>query len=475
MTWYLKYRPQTIAQLDLTSIREQLGGIFSGSEVPHAFLFTGPRGVGKTSAARIIAKTLNCQKKKKSEPCNECDMCVSITAGGALDIVEIDAASNRGIDEIRDLREKIRLAPLAAKYKVYIIDEVHMLTTEAFNALLKTLEEPPAHVVFVLCTTELEKIPQTVVSRCTLVKFKRPSVEEMVVKLAQVVEGEKLKLSSDQLSLIAKSAQGSFRDAIKILEQVTLSGQSVAQILGILESADPVEFVTAVANGDSPKALEMINNLVEQGANLRGFIERCVEQLREQLLAGEPVLELIARFEQAYVRTRDSAVPQLPLEILAIEKSVSSANSSSSGKKEVSPHPEPVKEMEVEALPVQEKKITKLLDSNLGEVESKWAEVLKAVRPQNHSVEALLRSTRPIGFDGHKLTLEVFYKFHKDKLESDRCRNIIETALGMVLGTDPVPVDLQLGQRIKREEVSAESIDEDIVKAAEEIFKVDAI
>ena len=182
MVFYRKYRPQKIDELDNQSVRESLYSIFSKGNFPHAFLFTGPKGLGKTSTARIVAKAINCEKhkdlegirsEKEIEPCNKCEQCLSITNGNNLDIFEIDGASNRGIDEIRDLKEKIKLAPFKASKKVYIIDEVHMLTTEAFNALLKTLEEPPSHAVFILCTTEPHKVPATIVSRCLRINFTR--------------------------------------------------------------------------------------------------------------------------------------------------------------------------------------------------------------------------------------------------------------------------------------------------------------
>src|SRR5665213_65939 len=181
MVFYLKYRPQKIKDLDSQEVRERLLKILASDNLPHAFLLTGPKGLGKTSAARIVAKSVNCTNRKKgeAEPCGKCEACLSITNGTNMDVIEIDGASNRGIDEMRDLREKIRLAPLSSKKKVYIIDEVHMLTTEAFNALLKTLEEPPAHAIFILCTTEPQKVPATIVSRCLHVSFKSPTKEEM--------------------------------------------------------------------------------------------------------------------------------------------------------------------------------------------------------------------------------------------------------------------------------------------------------
>ncbi|PIV01497.1 DNA polymerase III, subunit gamma and tau, partial [Candidatus Shapirobacteria bacterium CG03_land_8_20_14_0_80_39_12] len=188
VSFYLKYRPQKFLDLDSSEAREELLKIFKSEKIPHALLFSGPRGIGKTSAARIVAKAVNCEKVQSTEykehrefePCNQCDSCISITNGTNVDILEIDAASNRGIDDIKELREKIKLSPASAKYKVYIIDEAHMLTPEAFNALLKTLEEPPKHAIFILCTTDPEKLPKTIISRCQRINFKKASNKEIV-------------------------------------------------------------------------------------------------------------------------------------------------------------------------------------------------------------------------------------------------------------------------------------------------------
>src|SRR3990172_2163032 len=223
MTFYLKYRPQKIDDLDLNDVRETLTKIVKSENIPHAFLFSGPKGSGKTSAARILAKVVNCEKRQKShppaggEPCNKCAQCTSITNGNNIDVIELDAASHRGIDDIRTLREGVMLAPARAKKKVYIIDEAHMLTTEASNALLKTLEEPPAHVVFILATTNPEKLIGTVRSRTTYISFRKATLEEIEHSLKKVVIGEKMKVDKKVLEDVAKAANGSFRDAIKLL------------------------------------------------------------------------------------------------------------------------------------------------------------------------------------------------------------------------------------------------------------------
>lgn len=482
MTLYLKYRPQNISELDLGSVREMLGKTLASKNLPHAFLFAGPRGTGKTSAARILAKTLNCNEGK-TEPCNKCEMCKEITAGTAPDVVEIDAASNRGIDEIRDLREKVRLASMRAQYKIYIIDEVHMLTTEAANALLKTLEEPPEKVVFVLCTTEPEKLPETVVSRCTLIKFVKPSLEEITGKLEVVAKGEDLRITNDELRMIAKSAKGSFRDAIKVLEQVINTGMKAAEVTGVLAAADPGEFLDCVQGGQTKEALEMIKLLADTGVNMRGFIERCVEYLREELLMvvgsqkpGVGVSEIIKMVEglnRAYEQTKNAAVQQLPLEIFVIENSRNAGPEKNTPAEELPAIKKESKEKKEERTEV---KISGMGKYNLGDVEKKWGEIMMAVRPKNHSVEALLRSTRPVEFDGEKLRLEVFYQFHKDKLETDKCRQIVESTVGETFGVSNIKLYLKLGEKKKsRDDNLVGKVDEDIIAAAKEIFKVEAI
>jgi DNA polymerase III subunit gamma/tau len=221
---YRKYRPQKLSEVvGQDEVTSSLLKQLQSGNISHAYLFSGPRGTGKTSTARILAKALNCKTAKDDkfdEPCGKCESCKAIVEGRYLDLLEIDAASNRGIDEIRELREKIRLAPTEGKYKVYIIDEVHMLTNEAFNALLKTLEEPPAHAVFVLATTEPQKVPATILSRVQRFNFERPTTEKISKKLEMINKEEKWKLSKEVLDEIAKAADGAYRDAEVLLDKV---------------------------------------------------------------------------------------------------------------------------------------------------------------------------------------------------------------------------------------------------------------
>ena len=213
--FHLKYRPQKLSELDSEAVREMLGKILSNKEVPQVFLFAGPKGSGKTSAARIVAKAVNCLHPKDGEPCGECKNCKAIAQGSSMDIMELDAASNRGIDDVRILKEKTYLMPTHLQKKVFIIDEVHMMTKEAFNALLKLLEEPPAHTIFILCTTDPEKIPETVLSRLIRVDFKKGMVEEMKESLGRVIKGEKLAVEDKVVEMIIARSEGSFRNAQK--------------------------------------------------------------------------------------------------------------------------------------------------------------------------------------------------------------------------------------------------------------------
>lgn len=311
MTLYLKYRPQTIDEIDITSVRTTLSNILKSGILPHAFLFAGPKGTGKTSLARILSKAINCESK--NPPCNKCDICKSITNGVNIDVIEMDAASNRGIDDVRALRDIVKLAPANTKAKVYIIDEAHMLTTEASNALLKTLEEPPSHVYFVLATTNPEKLIDTIKSRTTLVPFTKATSEEIERALKRVVTGEKIKIDKEDIQKIAKIAKGSFRDAVKSLEQYTHD----ASFLKINNEVDVDDFVESLLKKDAEGSLKA----VKQITNIQNFTEEMLENLHLRLITSPTgdLIQLIELILESQERLKSSPIEALPVEIAIIK------------------------------------------------------------------------------------------------------------------------------------------------------------
>lgn len=287
---YRKWRPQGFDSLvGQEAVRTALTNALETGRIAHAYLFAGPRGTGKTSTAKILAKAVNCEHGPTPNPCNKCQNCVRINDGTSMDVFEIDAASNRGIDEIRDLREKVAFAPVNGRYKVYIIDEVHMLTTEAFNALLKTLEEPPPHVIFILATTEPHKIPATIHSRCQRFDFKRVTDSDIVKRLREVADGSGIAADDDALQLIAVQADGGMRDALSLLDQCgvmaeRVSAETVRSVLGIVGREALRELVKAVGEGNVPKSLELLEALIAGGKDVKQIITELAEYLRAVLL-----------------------------------------------------------------------------------------------------------------------------------------------------------------------------------------------
>ncbi len=288
-----KYRPQTFDEIvGQSHITETLKRAVDRDRLSHAYLFCGPRGIGKTSCARILAKSLNCEKGPTLKPCGRCHSCKEIARGSSFDVIEIDGASNRGIDEVRTLRENVKFAPGYGKYKIYIVDEVHMLTPEAFNALLKTLEEPPDHVKFVFATTEPQKLPATIISRCQRFDFKRLSVNSIIQTLGPVAREEKLKVSREALLAIARAASGSMRDALSILDQAgSLSGntvgvESVTGMLGIVETQLLFRMSGHLAAGDAAPALEALDEVIEKGKDVRQLNKDLIEHYRNLMVLG---------------------------------------------------------------------------------------------------------------------------------------------------------------------------------------------
>lgn len=495
MSFYQKYRSEKIEDLDLTSVRTVFSTMMNSGEIAHAYLFIGPRGLGKTSSARILARLVNCEKnytsgklnRKLVEPCNECDACVSIKNGSAVDVMEIDAASHRGIDDIRDLRDRVNLAPSALPKKVYIIDEVHMLTTEAFNALLKTLEEPPAHVMFILCTTEAHKVPETIVSRCVRVNFTKATTLELVRSLERAVKGEGLKVSGGALEELASGLDGSFREGHKLLEQLAnqfseLTVENVRKSLNSVGSGQVEEILNLVRGGETEKIVEVMEGMESGGSDVVSLVTKLLRSLqisiRKDVASGKVPSRTDTRLVKKLIRViskiKTSPLPLLPLELMLEEEALRHKVGAGGGggkvvEKVVVVREKPVEkvvEKSVESKPAEERvevaaqpiievedvviteEVTqdKIVSSvDFEQVVSGWQELISRLTPKNHSVAGLLRSAKPKEIKDKFLTIEVFYKFHKDQLELDARRRAIEEEMSKMWG--PISVKCVLGEK----------------------------
>ena len=330
---YRKYRPRRFQDLvGQEHIARTLLNATRQGKIAHAYLFCGPRGTGKTSAAQIMSRAVNCLNPVESEPCGECEACRRILSGSSLDILEIDAASNRGIDEMRELRERVKYTPAQEKYKVYIIDEVHMLTTEAFNALLKTLEEPPSHVIFILATTEPHKVPVTVISRCQRFDFHRIGQNAIINHLADICRREEVQAVPEALELIARRAEGGLRDAISLLDQCVVAAedgitvQTISQVLGIVDEAFVAKMAVAIAQCNAMAVMKGVDILSSEGRDLRQFLQQLLEYVRQQLLYGighknkatigsRRALQMLRDLVDGNQKLKTSLTPRLTLEI----------------------------------------------------------------------------------------------------------------------------------------------------------------
>jgi len=338
--FYLTYRPKTINELDNVRVKERMRKILESKDLPHAFLLVGPKGMGKTSTARIFAKAVNCLKNKfagKSdsiEPCNKCANCTTITSGGSPDVVEQDAASNRGIDEIRKLISEASYSPMSGKYRVYIIDEAHMITPDAFNALLKTLEERPKTVIFILATTNEEKIPVTIISRCVKISFGLAQKADLLHMLKRIIKSEKISVSDFFLEMITNYSENSFRDSSKLLEELItqnkLEVDEAKKYLGIRTKGNILQIIE---KEDLKEAMIWTTEFVENGGNVKRLIEDILLTLQNQLVSKstedsdfhqldftlKELSQLIKLFHDAYQMLKISPVAELPLELAIVE------------------------------------------------------------------------------------------------------------------------------------------------------------
>lgn len=483
---YRKWRPQTFDEVSgQEHVLQTLRNAIASGRIAHAYLFSGPRGTGKTTMARLLAKAVNCTNPDLSQrPDNTCAICTAIADGRMLDLVELDAASNRGIDEIRDLRDKINFAPGQSRYKVYIIDEVHMLTEPAFNALLKTLEEPPAHAIFVLATTDPQKVPATIVSRCQPFGFRRLTLGEISSRLQHLVDEEGLTAEAGALTLIARQATGSMRDAVSLLDQLAAGGADITleraqAALGAGSLCWVGDVIDALGHSDAAGGLDAINHAIDSGADARQFARQIVEQLRAVMLiklgegrlidlsneqrsqfeAQAARLELdrltraIKLFNQAASDLRGGWQPQLPLELALIEAlqqpaaavvattaPVARPTSQPAAKPQqpVAEQPAPNVSVAVQptaqtpAMPVEPAPVISGAFS-LEEVQTRWPEVMREIKARHVPTEALLKSCHLLGVEGETLILSWTTDTLKNKFESGKGQRLVEDVLSELL------------------------------------------
>lgn len=496
MTFYLKYRPQTLDEIiGQDQVKKTLSSAYQNNKLSHAYLFVGPRGTGKTSTARILAKMVNCESQESSDyPCNKCTTCLSITDGSNLDLIEIDAASNRGIEDIRSLRERIKLAPTSSRKKVYIIDEVHMLTPEAFNALLKTLEEPPSHVLFILATTELGKIPATILSRVQRLDFKLATPDELHKVLEKIAKEEKIDIEKEASEILIRKAEGSFRDVVKLLDQVASSGKitpiSLQEDLRSIQFEDAVDFLTSLSQKKLSETLGKIAKVMEVGVDIKDFTNFLMELQRdlmliknglgEQLVKGkwsEERYQKLVKLQEEFTgsqlmgnlqllqdsleKLKFTSILSLPLELVVVEICTTS-----------SVIPSGSEESHEEKLDVRSEKLDKSDSTDILKIKEKWTFILETIRPYNFSLEALLRSASITECTDSTVVMEVPYSFHQRILDAPKNRDLLEGILSDVLGR-AVKVSTILGTRpAKREDIANIEVaaDDEIIRIASEIF-----
>jgi len=492
-TLYRKYRPKNFTEIvGQKHIVQTFENAIKNNRIGQAYLFTGPRGTGKTSIARILAKTVNCENLKGFVTCEKCSPCQTISTGNSLDIIEIDAASNTGVDNIRELRETVGLPPTSLKYKVYIIDEVHMISTGAFNALLKTLEEPPKHVIFILATTEIHKVPATIISRCQRFDFSRLPLQNIIEKLTLIAKEEKVKIDQESLEMIAVAAEGGMRDAESLLGQIialedkNITLKEVEQILGTTDRKFSQAIAEMILSEDSTNAIREINNLLENGYDLKIFVKSLINYLRQlMLLKVNPELKSFFTYEltseqlekmQTLVSKSDilkiintinlfldaqgkisaSILPQLSLEIAVIK---ATGNFPNPTKNELAKHQTQntkilpsINESNVKFSPtanIQSAKIeseikkenlsaneidSSSLTIGISEVQKSWSKLLEEIKPFNHSLKALLSNCQIASVFKNEITIATPYDFYKEKLNDPTNRLTIEQVFGKILG-----------------------------------------
>ena len=522
---YRKYRSKDFSEVyGQDSIIKVIRQALKDDKLAHAYLFTGPRGTGKTTMARLIAKALNCQNPKGIEPCNKCNACKSVNEGNFLDLVEIDAASNRGIDEIRDLKEKVGFLPVEGSYKIYIIDEVHMLTLEAFNALLKTLEEPPEKVVFVLATTEVHKIPQTIISRTQRFDFRLGAKTDLVNKLGYILKQEGIKFEENALELVAEAGNGSFRDSETILEKIISSSgyqkdkiinkSDVESILGYADSELINNLFQHIASGETKQAFEVLKIAEEQGINFVQLVKQLLEMGRSVLIdivknndktySMKFLSVFVREFNNAANELNYALVPILPIEVAIvniirefdkeeqpmvkqkIKKKLSKEKSQAKKseeeeeeeeKEENKTMVESLKTEEVRKEPAQAevKKIAEKVakidkekagDLSISMIKQEWPQFIEMAKKNNPYLATFFSNINIIELKEENLIIEVPFAFHKKRIESSKVRKVINQMSEELYGHGFV-ISCSINKELVKEEQKSTASNEDLV---EEVF-----
>ncbi len=474
---YQKYRPQNFSEIfGQNHIKVTLQNEITSNKIAHAYLFCGPRAVGKTTLARVFSKAINCREKKDSEfePCNKCLTCQSINNFSNMDVIEIDAASNTGVDNVRENIISIsKISSSNNKFKVFIIDEVHMLSISAFNALLKTLEEPPANVIFILCTTEIYKVPLTIISRCERFDFKKISVADMIMKLETIVKNEKIDISRDVLELISLKADGHLRDAESILSQIiAISGNKIDMSTAKLiiphnNIEESLSLLESLSRKDMISSIKMINSLMTNNINLKNFINDFVELLRKMILnkindslasslgldlsekleikiselnknfSLDDLIKISEEFILASKELKFALITQMPLELAIINLCQSRTNNYYVKNNELSENiinnskimedgNNKINEEEV----VDKNNLEKIITSDIFPgFDEKWSEFLTKLKPINNSLSFVMQSCKVSDFNNNKICLSFKYKFHKDRIEDPVIKKTMEDLL----------------------------------------------
>lgn len=496
---YRKWRSQDFDEIiGQNHITQTLKNAIESDRISHAYLFCGPRGTGKTSVARIFAKALNCEKGPTKNPCCKCQNCQKIKNGHSVDVIEIDAASNRGIDEIRDLREKVRYAPVEGKYKVYIIDEVHMLTQEAFNALLKTLEEPPSHVVFILATTEIQKVPVTIESRCQRLDFKRIPSAEIKAHLQAIAREEKINIDDKALELVVRAGEGSMRDSVSLLDQLcsyagnTITSDNVVELLGSSDDEMLFSISNALLNKDISKAIASIKEGIEQGKSVHQLVRDLLMHFRNLLFIKANAQEALEVSTEHLKGLEKQAGVFQPVELIKIINTLFSAELDMKWH----PHARLVLEVALMGLmedakkdslsfpPLSKGEMSKLCsdkggkvlatvnpDPQMGAIKDKWNEILEKVKKVSLYGYVSLHEGEPCEFNAGKKLVISFrkgYAFHKERLEEQKNKEAAENVISQVMGR-PVKIECRILDEAKNAKAQI------TIDAVKEIFEGEVV